>query len=210
MISNLPRLNAVPVKAVTIDSGFWGARQATNRDSTIPAIHHQMDITGRIDAWHLDWQPGQPKPHIFWDSDAGKWIEAVAYSLMTHPNPEFERQVDEIIDLIEKAQQPDGYLNIYFTAVEPENRWTQSARLARTVRRRAPDRGCGRLLSRRPASASCSTCSAATPTTSTRRLAPEEGKKHGYPGHPELELALVKLYHATGEQRYLKLVQIFH
>ena len=56
--------------------------------------------TGRLDAWRLDWQPGQPKPHIFWDSDTGKWIEAVGYSLASHPNPEFEKQVDEVVDLM--------------------------------------------------------------------------------------------------------------
>src|SRR6187399_1574208 len=98
-----------------------------------------MKGTGRLDAWRLDWKIGQapkqltaegvssgvqrldgrvgeiPKPHIFWDSDAGKWIEAVGYSLTNQPNPEFEQQVDEVVDLIEKAQQPDGYLNIFFT-----------------------------------------------------------------------------------------------
>ena len=124
MISDTERLQAVPLKDVTIEKGFWAERQATNHDRTIPAIYRQMKDTGRLDAWRLDWKIGQiPKPHIFWDSDAGKWIEAVGYSLTTRPSPEFEKQVDEVIELIEKAQQPDGYLNIFFTSVEPENRW---------------------------------------------------------------------------------------
>ena len=208
MSNNLPQLNAVPVKAVTIDSGFWGARQATNRDSTIPAVHHQMDITGRIDAWRLNWQPGQPKPHIFWDSDAGKWIEAVAYSLMTQPNPEFERQVDATIDLIEQAQQPDGYLNIWFTAVEPEKRWTNlrdwhelydAGHLIEGAVAYAEATGKRKLLD--------VLCRYADHIDA--RFGAEEGKRHGYPGHPELELALVKLYRATGEPRYLKLSKYF-
>ncbi len=208
MTRNLPRLNAVPVKAVKIDSGFWGARQAVNRDSTLPAIHHQMDITGRIDAWHLDWQPGQPKPHIFWDSDAGKWIEAVAYSLMSQPNPEFERQVDATIDLIEQAQQPDGYLNIWFTAVEPEKRWTNlrdwhelydAGHLIEGAVAYAQATGKRKLLD--------VLCRYADLIDS--RYGAEADKRHGYPGHPELELALVKLYHATGEQRYLTLSKYF-
>ncbi len=208
LITKLPRLNAVPVQAVKIESGFWGERQAVNRDRTIPAIHHQMDITGRIDAWHLNWQPGQPKPHIFWDSDAGKWIEAVAYSLMTHPNLEFERQVDATIDLIEQAQKPDGYLNIWFTSVEPEKRWTNlrdwhelydAGHLIEAAVAYAEATGKRKLLD--------VLCRYADLIDS--RYGAEPDKRHGYPGHPELELALVKLYRATGEERYLKLSKYF-
>ncbi|MEP7292942.1 MAG: beta-L-arabinofuranosidase domain-containing protein [Chloroflexota bacterium] len=208
MIRHSEKLKAVPLKGVAIESGFWGARQATNRDRTIPAITHQMEITGRLDAWHLNWQPGQPKPHIFWDSDAGKWLEAIAYSLATHPNAEFEQKADEIIDLIEKAQQPDGYLNIYFTAVEPENRWTN-------LRDRHELYDAGHLIE---------AAVAYYEATGKRKLldvmsryadhiamqfGTNEGQKRGYPGHPELELALVKLYEATGEPRYFDLSKYF-
>src|SRR5579859_150573 len=93
-------LRSVPARNVQIAEGFWGERLATNRERTIPAIYHQLKITGRLDAWHLNGQAGQRSLRkfwdIFWDSDAGKWIEAVGYSLATNPNPEFERQVDEV------------------------------------------------------------------------------------------------------------------
>ena len=208
MISNTSRLSAIPVRNVDIEKGFWGERQATNRDQTIPAIYHQMQITGRLDAWHLNWQPGQPEPHIFWDSDAGKWIEAVGFSLATQPNPEFERQVDEVVDLIDKAQQPDGYLNIFFTSVEPENRW-------RNLRDRHELYDAGHLIEG---------AVAYYQATGKRKLldilcryadhidakfGPNEGQNRGYPGHPELELALVKLYQTTGESRYLNLSKYF-
>src|SRR5215831_18240836 len=121
--TNVQHLRTIPARDVKIDQGFWGDRQATNRNQTLPMIYHQLKSTGRLDAWHLNWQPGQPKPHIFWDSDAGKWIEAVGYSLVNTPNPELERLVDEVVDLMEKAQQRDGYLNIFYTAVEPQNKW---------------------------------------------------------------------------------------
>src|SRR4051812_5472532 len=88
VIEDIRPLAKISLTDVDIETGFWGERQATNRDRTIPAIYHQMKQTGRLDAWRLDWKPGQRKPHIFWDSDAGKWIEAVGYSLATHPNPE--------------------------------------------------------------------------------------------------------------------------
>jgi len=59
----------------------------------------------------------------FQDTDLAKWLEAVAYSLQSNPNQELERQADEVIDLIGEAQQPDGYLNTYFTLIAPENRF---------------------------------------------------------------------------------------
>src|SRR5688500_17733999 len=102
LISDSQQLKTVTLKNVKIETGFWHERQRTNRNRTIPAIYRQMKQTGRLDAWRLDWQPGQKPPHIFWDSDAGKWIEAVGYSVTTHPNPEFEQQVDETVQLIER------------------------------------------------------------------------------------------------------------
>lgn len=208
MIRKTEHLHAVPLKDVAIEKGFWSQRQATNREHTIPAITHQMDITGRLDAWKLDWQPGQPKPHIFWDSDAGKWIEAIGYSLTTHPDPQLEQQADEIIDLIEKAQQPDGYLNIYYTAVEPENRWTN-------LRDRHELYDAGHLIEAAVAYYQATgkrkfldvMCRYADHIA--EMFGRGEGQKRGYPGHPELELALVKLYEATGEERYLELSKYF-
>jgi uncharacterized protein len=208
LIKDIKPLNAIPIGDVKITDGFWGERQATNRNRTIPAIYHQMQITGRLDAWRLDWQEGQPKPHIFWDSDAGKWIEAVGYSLATHPDPEFERQVDEVVELIEKAQQPDGYLNIFFTAVEPHNRW-------KNLRDWHELYDAGHLMEG---------AVAYYQATGKRKLldvlcrytdhidtlfGPNEGQKRGYCGHAEIELALVKLYYATGEPRYLQLSKYF-
>ena len=64
---------------------------------------------------------------VFQDSDVAKWLEAVAYSLSTHPDPALEAQADQVIDLVARAQQPDGYLNTYYTIVEPEQRWTNLA-----------------------------------------------------------------------------------
>ncbi len=208
MIESIQQLEETPLKQIQIESGFWGTRQATNDARTIPSIYHQMKITGRLDAWRLDWKEGQPKPHIFWDSDAGKWIEAVSYSLMAHPNPEFEQQVDETVALIEKAQQPDGYLNIFFTAVEPQNRW-------RNLRDWHELYDAGHLMEG---------AVAYYQATGKRQLldvltryadhidkmfGPNEGQKRGYCGHPEVELALVKLYKATGERRYLNLAKYF-
>ena len=74
---------------------------------------------------------GDKWPHTLgWCRDGinqGKWIEAAAYSLKTHPDKELERRVNEVVALMAGAQQPDGYLNTHFTVVEPEKRWANLA-----------------------------------------------------------------------------------
>jgi len=213
LVSETQHLTPVSATDVQIDGGFWNARQITNRDRTIPAITHQMEITGRIDGWRLHWDEGKPKPSMqqyahFWDSDMGKWIEAIGHSLRTHPDAELEKSTDEVIDLIAGAQQPDGYLNIYFTGIDPQNKW-------RNLRDWHELYNAGHMVEG---------AVAYFQATGKRKLldvmiryvdlidskfGPDEGKKRGYCGHPEIELALVKLYHATGEQRYLNLSKYF-
>ncbi|HEX6551207.1 MAG TPA: beta-L-arabinofuranosidase domain-containing protein, partial [Ktedonobacteraceae bacterium] len=165
--------------------------------------------TGRIGALRLDWKPGmEPVPHIFWDSDIAKWLEAASYSLGTHPDPALEAQVDEVIRLIVAAQQPDGYLNTYFTVVQPEKRWTNlrdwhelycAGHLIEAAVAHFQATGKRVLLD-----ALCRYTDYIDTVFGT-----EPGKKRGYPGHEEIELALVKLYRVTGEKRYLRLSQYF-
>ena len=209
MTTNINKLASVAFKNVSINSGFWKARLDTNRTATLPIEYEQLKQTGRLDAWKLEWKEGEPKkPHYFWDSDIAKWIEAVAYSLTTHPDPQLEKLVDEAIDDIEKAQQPDGYLNIYFTVVEPEKRWTNL--------RDWHELYCaGHLMEAAVAYFQATAkrkfldvmCRYADYIDAT--FGQEAGKKRGYPGHEEIELGLVKLYRATGEKRYLKLSKFF-
>lgn len=208
MLAESSKLSAVPLANVQIQNGFWGERQTINRTKTIPFIYHQLQVTGRLDAWRLDWQPGQPKPHIFWDSDDGKWIEAAAYSLALHSSPELETQVDALVDLIERAQQPDGYLNIFFTAVEPQNRW-------RNLRDWHELYDAGHLIEAAVAYYQA-TGKRKLLDILTRyadhidhRFGTGDGQVRGYCGHPEVELALVRLYQATGEARYLNLSKYF-
>ena len=103
-----PRLKPAPLKAVTIEDRFWQERIRVNREATIPIEYDQCKSTGRIEALTLAPVPDQ---HIFWDSDVAKWIEAAAYSQATHPDPAVDLLLDEVIGMLARAQQPDGYLN---------------------------------------------------------------------------------------------------
>lgn len=197
---------------VTIHGGLWGERQATNRSRTIPAIYDQLQKTGRIDAWRMDPNRERPKKRsvitMFFDSDTGKWLEAVGYSLHTHPDPALEKQADEVISLIEKAQKPDGYLNTYFGNFEPENRW-------RNLRDWHEMYNIGHLIegavayTRATGKRTILDVLARSADHIDSLFGPDDGKKRGYPGHPELEMALVTLYRETGDEKYLNLSKYF-
>ncbi|MBB6284165.1 glycoside hydrolase family 127 protein [Geobacillus subterraneus] len=210
-MKHVMRKNAepVPFTRVKIEDQFWANRIQINKEHTIPFQYQKCKETGRIDAFKLDWKSGiEPVPHIFWDSDVAKWIEAASYSLATCYDPKLDALLDEVIGLIASAQQPDGYLNIYFTVVEPEKRWTDL--------RDAHELYCaGHLIEAGVAHYEATrkrnlldvVCRYADYINEV--FGPEEHKKKGYCGHPEIELALVKLYRATGEERYLSLSKFF-
>ena len=201
------KLRSPALAKVAIRDAFWAPRIEVNRTETVPIEFEQCRKTGRIDAWKLDWREGmQPEPHPFWDSDVAKWIEAAACSLATHPDARLERRVDRVIDLIAKAQRPDGYLNTYFSVVAPEKRWANlgmwhelycAGHLIEAAVAYWEATGKSRFLDvvRRYADAI------------DAEFGP--GKRRGCPGHQEIELALVKLYRATGERRYLELALFF-
>jgi uncharacterized protein len=199
----------VPLMAVTITDSFWEPRIRVNREQTLPHIYRLFTETGRVEAFKLDWKPGvEPVPHIFWVSDVAKWIEAASYSLATHPDPALDALLDETIDLVVKAQQPDGYLNPYFTVVKPEQRWTNlrdmhelycAGHLVEAGVTHFQATGKRVLLD-----AVCRYVDYIDTVFGT-----QPGKKRGYPGHEEIELALVKLYQVTSEKRYLHLSQYF-
>ncbi|MEP7356544.1 MAG: beta-L-arabinofuranosidase domain-containing protein [Anaerolineales bacterium] len=199
----------VPFNQVTVAGEFWGPRLETNRAATLPIEYEQCRVTGRLDAFKLNWKPGQkPIPHIFWDSDVAKWIEAASYSLGTHPDMALARQLDEVVTSVVAAQQPDGYLNTHFTVVKPDKRWANE--------RDEHELYCaGHLIE--AAVAHYQATGQRSLLEALIRYADYiatvfgtgPGQKRGYPGHEELELALVKLYRLTGERRHLALSQYF-
>lgn len=198
----------VDFSAVSIDGGFWKEKQDMVRDVSLMAVYNRFAETGRFEALKLKGIDGQPDtPHIFWDSDVAKWIESAAYVLQKHPNPKLEQLVDEMVADIAGSQMEDGYFQSHFQRVEPENRWT---------RRGDHELYCAGHLMEAAVAYYHATGKDAFLKIVCRmadhieKVFVKEGSaKFHSPGHEEIELALVRLYHCTGEKRYLELSQYF-
>src|SRR5690606_27086960 len=211
------RYTPVNFADVRIEGPFWRERLDTVLTKTIPSQHKRLEEYGILESLKL------PKPvpplrippnrhdfttQIFWDSDVGKWIEAASYALSHRRDETIENQIEAIIDDLEKAQAPDGYLNCWYLGREPEKRWTN-------LRDNHELYCAGHMLEG---------AIAYYQATGRRRLldvmlryvdhiasvfGPGEGQKRGYCGHQEIELALIKLYHVTGDRKHLDLAAYF-
>ena len=204
------QLTPVPFTRVRLNDRFWAPRQEINRRSTLPHIYQRLEETGRISAFDLNFTRPLPAPIvlIFGDSDVAKWLEAACYSLALYPEAQLSAQVEQVAEKIIRAQAPDGYLNTHFLLAQPEMRWKNlrdwhemycAGHLIEAALAHHQATGETRLLEalRRYADHIGETFGA------------EPGKKRGYCGHPEIELALVRLYHATQERRYLEMAKFF-
>jgi len=198
------RMTPIALEKVELRDSFLAPRIAANRKATIPGLYESLRRNGRLDSFRLK----NGGVHIFWDSDGAKWVEAAAYSLAVHPDPELEKRVDAYVDLMCRAQARDGYLNSYYQTMEPDRRWTDLMRnhelycaghlIEAAV---ALQEHCGKP---RMLEALCRYADHIGSTFGTGK-----GKKRGYCGHPEIELALMRLYRATSRGEYLDLASYF-
>lgn len=145
---------------------------------------------------------------VFQDSDFSKWIEAVAYSLTQYPDPELEKIADGAIDIVCAAQQDDGYLDTYyiingkdkiFTNLKDNHELYCFGHLTEGAVAYYQATGKDKLLKAAEHFADYI----------ANYFGEEEGRCKGYPGHEIAEMALVRLYEVTGEERYLQLSEFF-
>src|SRR5437764_1726728 len=201
-------LTAVPFTDVTIRDGFWSPRLTTNRTATVAANLRQCELTGRVRHFAVagKLEPGAHKGLLYDDSDVYKVLEGVAYALAVERDPELEKRADAIIEKIVAAQQPDGYLNTYYTLVKPQERWKNiqyghelycAGHLIEAAVAYRQATGKAKLFdaARRFADLICATFG--------------PGQRPEPSGHEEIELALVKLWRATGDDKYLKQARHF-
>lgn len=202
------KIEPVPFSEVTITDRFWSVKQEKVATKTLEAcIYHTEVRTPRIRNFEkVARKQGEKHEGIYYDdSDVYKAIEAMAYSLKNRPDPELEKNADEWIDKIAAAQLPDGYLNTYYTLTDLSQRWTDmekheaycAGHLIEAAIAYYNTTGKRKLLE--------VAIRFADHIDSTFRLA----NRPWVTGHQEIELALMKLYHLTGEERYLKLADWF-
>jgi hypothetical protein len=207
--ARLLKLRAVPFTDVKIEDAFWAPRRETNRLASIPVNLDNLVKAGNIRNFEFaaaGKREGFSGP-VFMDSDLYKGLEAAAYSLATHPDPDLERRLDDIISKIAAAQQSNGYLNTWFTVKEPGKRWTN-------LRDQHELYCAGHMFE--AAVAYFQATGKRNFLNVAVKLADHidsvfgpPPKRLGYPGHPEIELALIKLWRVTGEARYFNLARFF-
>jgi len=198
------KMEPIGFAQVEIRDGFWSPRLETNANATIRTCIAQMrDSTRRISNFEkaAGLKPGNHEGIYFDDSDVYKAMEGIAYSLINNPNPEYEVLLDNWINLIAKSQQPDGYLNTYYTLNHPEQRWTDIGK---------HEMYCGghmieAAIAHQQATGKNNFLKVAIKFADHLDKTFGPGKRHWVPGHQEIELALVKLYHVTKNQKYLDL-----
>lgn len=202
---------------VTLETSFWSKRVDLVRNEVIPYQWRVLNdiepdappsYTVRNLRMAYNGEQGQFQGMVFQDSDVAKWLEAAAYSLLTHPDDELERQADELIEVLARAQQSDGYLNSHFILLKPDKKWTNlrdwhelycAGHLIEAAVAYYEATGKQRIID--------VVCRLVDHISSV--LGKETGKLRGYPGHEEIELALVKLYRLTNRHEYLELSRYF-
>lgn len=146
--------------------------------------------------------------HLFWDSDVAKWIEGACYFLKQQELPEVDQAIHELVNMIRAAQQPDGYLNIHYTVVQPGRRFTHLRDMHELY-------NCGHLIEAALAHHDLyQNNELMEPILKYVDLlfhtfGPGASQLHGYPGHPEIELALLRLHERTGDKKHLSLARYF-
>jgi len=202
--SSLLHFEPVGFASVTITDSFWKPKIGKVANKTLAACIYQTETaTARIRNFEkVARGKGEAHEGIFYDdSDVFKALEAMAYSLKTNPNPAIEKKCDEWIDKIAAAQLPDGYLNTWYTLKGFDKRWTDMSM--------HEDYNAGHMIE---------AAVAYFDATGKRKFLDVvikwadyfdglfgPGKRDWVTGHQELELALVKLYRTTHNEKYLKL-----
>ena len=205
----------IALQQIRIKDPFWSGMQEKITDTVIPFQERVLN----------DKEEGVEKSHAldnfriaaglmegefygmgFQDRDVAKWLEGVAYSLVIKPDAALEQRADDIIDIIAKAQQPDGYLNTFFTIKEPEHRWQNllechelycAGHMMEAAVAYYEATGKDKLLG------------------VMERMAQHimnrfgEDKIPGIPGHQEVEIGLMRMYHATGKEAYKDMARYF-
>ncbi len=210
-------IKPVPFTSVKLTDDFWAPRIIKNHQVTIPIAIQKCRETGRIENFVI--AAGLKEGSFcslypFDDSDVYKILEGASYSLQTFPDPQLEKTIDSLIYYIGLAQEPDGYLYTNRT-IDSTNmhewvgkkRWEKDPELSHELY------NIGHLYEAAVAHFQ------ATGKKTLLDIAIKsadlvvhdflEGGLRYYPGHQVIEMGLVKMYRATGNEKYLQTAKYF-
>ena len=199
-------MKTIGLENVKINNGFWRIKQEMVNNITLKSVYERFSETHRFSALKCEWKEGDPNlPHVFWDSDIAKWIESVGYILNFYDNDEMEAIADRAIADICKNMDEKGYFNSHFLVtgerftVRNEHELYCAGHLMEAAVAYYKSTGKRALLD-----AMCKYTDYIEAV-----FVKEQSAAFVTPGHPEIELALVKLYETTVEKRYLELSKFF-
>jgi len=201
-------LREIPLSQVQVSDAFWSSRQRLMTEVTIPYMERILrdEVEGaeksnairnfRMAAGEED---GEFYGMVFQDSDVAKWLEAAAYSLALKEDEALRARIADIVALIGRAQQKDGYLNTYFTVQDRIPRWSNllechelycAGHMLEAAVALHENAGMDELLH----------IMLRFVDHIIERFG--ENGEAGIPGHQEIELALLRLYNVTGDPRH--------
>lgn len=197
----LKMIEQIDFSHVKINDNFWSPRLSKHVSATLPVRIDQIENqTGRIRNFENAAKgEGEHSGIFFDDSDVYKALEGMAYSLINNPDPELEKKADEWIDKFAAAQQPDGYINTFYTLTGLDKRWTNMDKHEMYCAGHMIEAG----VAYYQATGKRKLLDVCIRMTDHMMSQFGPGKRHWVPGHEEIELALVKLYQTTQEQKYL-------
>ncbi len=203
------KLHSVPVHAVTINQGFWGARRKVNVERSIPTMEKLLEANGRMTNYlRLAGKSSEPqKGPVYSDSDVYKWLEAAGFALQSGDIPELRETSEKIIKEVVAVQEPSGYLNTYYVEAKAKDRMLPEIQrwghelynIGHMIQGGiAYYRGTG---DRTLVDSSIKFVDGYL----LPNFGPSADKKPIFSGHPEIEMGLVELYRTFGDKRHLEL-----
>ncbi len=230
LLSFLPKANAqhnsggypispVPFTSVKVTDTFWGQRLKASREVTIPLAFSKCEETGRYENFvkaanpSTDYKVGGLS---FDDTDVYKTIEGASYSMQTYPDKKLSKYIDSVLVIVAAAQEPDGYLYTSRT-MNPQHphEWAGSKRWEKVEDLSHEFYNLGHMIEGAVAHYQATgkrnflDIAIKYADCVEREIGDAPGKEIKVPGHQIAEMALAKLYLATGEKKYLDLAKFF-
>jgi DUF1680 family protein len=213
-------IRPVDFTRVRVQPGFWQSRIDTAIRVTIPYAFDKCEETGRVENFIFAGgiKEGKFRGRFgFDDSDVYKIMEGAAYSLMIHPDPHLEAYLDTLIRYISEAQEEDGYLYTAWTLKANDYNdfacctYSDQGRFAGTFGGSHEFYNAGHMYE----AAAAHYVATGKPdfldvavknADLIHEVCITQGNKY-VPGHQEIEIGLVKLFRATGNEKYLRLAK---